>query len=206
MVNFLLREKGDKYKAIGFMFIVIGFLGISLPFIQFKFFSDAAFLDDAVAMQIETASGSADFPLSDERRTFDYPNHPDIPNRLTLESADVNMPVFLSEDSSTLLKGGWMVPISTPDQGGNTVIFGHRVRYLPPITNTFFHLDRAKVGDSVRFVWNGKEYNYRITSVRVVDPSDLSVIKQTDTPRLTLITCAPLFSTKYRLVVVGEPI
>lgn len=127
-------------------------------------------------------------------------------NRVVIPSIGVDMEIFEGPDEKTLDKGGiWRIPsTSTPDQGGNTVVSGHRWRYLPPSNSTLYLLDKVKDGEPVIVYWHGKEYDYRISGREVVDPSRVEILNNTATPRLTIFTCTPLYSTKQRLVLYGE--
>lgn len=126
-------------------------------------------------------------------------------DRIVIPKIGVNMPVLKGENEQTLLKGAWLAPWgSTPDQGGNTTIFGHRFLRLYPNPETFHALDRLAVGDAFDIRWANKTYRYTVVDTRVVPPEDVSVMNPTLKPSVTLITCTPVFTTKYRLVVRGE--
>ena len=128
-------------------------------------------------------------------------------NEIRIDGISVKMPIVEGTDDSVLYKGAWRSPWgSNPTSGGNTVIFGHRFLKLPPSQETFFRLNEVKVGDSIEIDWEGKTYTYRVTETKVVAPDDLSVLEQTAEPRITLITCTPVFSTKSRLIVIAVPI
>lgn len=125
--------------------------------------------------------------------------------RLIIEKIGVNIPIVEGKDENALWRGAWRSPwSSTPDQNGNTVIFGHRYRYLPPDPETFFSLDKVAVGDTFQIQWNGATRTYRVAETKIVPPEDISVLRQTSTPTVTLITCTPVFTTKERLIVRGE--
>ncbi len=115
----------------------------------------------------------------------------------------INMPIFQSENDKVLWKGGWLFG-STPDKGGNSVIFGHRFRYLPPNSNTFYNLDKVNIGDKFTVNWAGKKYIYTVREIKTVEPNDLSVIEPSVKSIVTLVTCTPLFTSNKRLVVIGE--
>lgn len=206
-------KKNLLVAKIGFIFITIGILGLFFPFLYGYILGDIVFLQEIANVQnMETISSQfvdADYFASPDISpilTPDY-NLSDVKNRLRIPKTKVDMPIFLSDDSDVLWKGGWLFPSnSRPNLGGNSVIFGHRFRYIPPISNTFYHLDKIDFGDEIIFSWEGKEYKYKVVEKRIIEPTDLSVIKPTEDNRLTLITCAPLFSTKQRLVVVGFPV
>lgn len=88
---------------------------------------------------------------------------------------------------------------STPDDGGNTVIVGHRFMY--DVRGTFYHLDKLEQGDEIFVHWNEKKYRYTVTDTFVVTPEQVEVEADTEDDRLTLYTCTPLWSAKNRLVV-----
>jgi len=127
------------------------------------------------------------------------------PPRLKIPVLGVDMPIVEGTSEQVLLKGAWRSPwSSTPDKGGNTVIFGHRWLHLPPHKETFYSLDKLAVGDTFQVLWNDEQMTYRVVASMVVAPTDLSVLKQTERSTITLITCTPLYSTKQRLVIRAE--
>lgn len=95
-----------------------------------------------------------------------------------------------------------------PGQLGNTVLAGHRTTYGAP----FGRFDEIVAGDEVVVTDETGSYTYRISGTEVVDPSDTTVIlpvprqpgAQPTQRLLTLITCTPKFSAKYRLIITGE--
>ena len=190
--------------------MLIGAGGFLFPFLPFWFSNDLNYLEyvaQATESPTLSATASSSFsvvPTPTPSASFN-PSYPAVRNRLVIGKIGVNMPLFVSNNGNTLLKGGWVFPnTSTPDVGGNTVIFGHRFRYLPPISNTFYKLDKIKIGDEFSITWKGTTYRYRVRETKIIEPTDLSVMKTSETPIVTLITCAPLFSTKQRLVVIAD--
>jgi len=126
-------------------------------------------------------------------------------NLLIIPKIGVKIPIIEGTTESVLNSGAWRLPeTSTPDQGGNTAIAGHRWKYRPPSEKTFYLLDKLEIGDTFKIIWDGKDYNYKIIGVSVVLPTDVWVLNPTQKSVVTLITCTPLFSTKNRLVVKGE--
>ena len=50
-------------------------------------------------------------------------------------------------------------------------------------------------------------YTYRVIKKEVVDPTNVAaLVVETDKPLLTLVTCTPLGTSKYRLLVTAEQI
>lgn len=206
-----MSARNYNFIKIGGLFLVIGATGLSLPFISFGLSDDYAILQ-TIAEEKNSQSFDDQFISENQGATVlpiptirPDPNLIHIPDRLLIPQIGISMPIFESDSANTLLKGGWIFPgTSAPDRGGNTVIFGHRFRYLPPISNTFYSLDKLNIGDTFTAVWKGKIYTYKVKEKKVIEPTDFSVLDQSKESEITLITCAPLFSTKQRLVVIAS--
>ena len=81
---------------------------------------------------------------------------------------------------------GRITTSALPGELGNLVITGHR--------DTFFrHIYELTPGDDIVVRRNGQVFHYRVTGKKVVDPSDVSVLKPTKDAQLTLITCYPTY-------------
>ena len=101
-----------------------------------------------------------------------------------------------------------------PGEIGNFVISGHSAGnvYEPSDYKFIFSgLTRMSQGDLVYMDYNGVRYTYRITSTREVLPTNVQALidianENPGKPMITLITCTPLGSSKYRLLVAGEQI
>jgi sortase A len=93
-----------------------------------------------------------------------------------------------------------------PGRGGNVAIAGHRTTHLAP----FWALNSLRRGDRIELRTPRGTSVYEVQWVRVVRPTDRSVLAPTRDPSLTLTTCEPRFSASHRLVVraveVPEPI
>ena len=85
-----------------------------------------------------------------------------------------------------MLGPGHIKETPAPGEAGNSVISAHR--------DTFFrHIYELNKGDVITVERNGASYNYEVTGKKVTNPNDVSVLKQTTDPRLTLITCYPTY-------------
>lgn len=119
---------------------------------------------------------------------------------LEIPSIDLNMPlVDGAKDEDIAISAGHMLNTAYPGQIGNSVIVGHRGYSHGRLFN---RLDELQKGHKI-IVNSGEDtFTYTVYKTKVVLPTDTSVINQTDqTEVLTLITCTPLFSSEYRLVV-----
>lgn len=84
-----------------------------------------------------------------------------------------------------------------PGQRGTVAIAGHRTTWLAPFRN----IDALHHGNHIILQMPYGTYTYVVDRSRVVDPSDVSVLRNTPHDRLVLSACTPLFSAAHRLVV-----
>lgn len=124
---------------------------------------------------------------------------------LYIPSANINGSVVDGRDSNEMNRGFWHFPLSgQPGKKGNTVIIAHRFLHLPPRTDTFFMLDKVRVGDKVIINQKDGVYRYTVTETKVVEKNNRDILSQTYDYRLTLITCHPLWTSDKRLVVIAK--
>jgi len=97
-----------------------------------------------------------------------------------------------------------------PGEIGNLVITGHSagdVYSSNPYKYIFSGLERLDDGDLIYVNYNSMRYTYRVIKKEVVEPSNVAaLVVNTDKPLLTLVTCTPLGTSRYRLLVTAEQI
>jgi LPXTG-site transpeptidase (sortase) family protein len=95
-------------------------------------------------------------------------------------------------------------PIGTPNNVG---LAGHS-ELRDGARGIFAYIQELNYGDPILIEMGNARYEYRVSSLRHVDPADLSVLRQTDREILTLITCDDydflLNLYKTRVVVTAE--
>lgn len=69
-------------------------------------------------------------------------------------------------------------------QPGNVVLAGHRDTVFRP-------LEGIRVGDVIEVTGRAAVTRYAVTSTKIVEPTDISVLDASETNTLTLITCFP---------------
>ena len=122
-------------------------------------------------------------------------------NRIVISRIKVNALIVEGKNEKALDKGMWRIPFSsTPDQGGNTVITGHRFLYTSG-PNTLFYLNNVRIKDDKVIYWKGKKYTYKVYSIKEYSPDHYEIEFNTKEPILTLYTCTPLWTSLRRLVV-----
>lgn len=138
--------------------------------------------------------------------------------KLIIPKLNVDVPVHfglpLSEVMSAMNSGVAHYQIAGasayPGEIGNTVITGHSagdVYSSNQYKYIFSGLERLEDGDLIYVNYKSVRYTYRVTKKEVVEPSNVAaLIVQTDRPLLTLVTCTPLGTSRYRLLVTAEQI
>ena len=138
--------------------------------------------------------------------------------RLIIPKINVDAPVAFgipnSEVSAAMSRGvaHFSIPGANalPGQIGNLAISGHSagdVYNSNPYKFIFSGLERLEVGDLIYVNYESTRYTYQMVRREVVSPNNVAaLVYETDKPMLTLITCTPLGSTRYRLLITAEQI
>ncbi|MBT8132294.1 MAG: class GN sortase [Gammaproteobacteria bacterium] len=106
--------------------------------------------------------------------------------RLLAKGGDIELIVLSGGTGRTLAFGPGHLSISAlPGQVGNSIIAGHRDTH-------FQFLQHLKHGESLQLEMpDGRNHLYRVVGIDVVDSRRGSLILDTDTPTLSLVTCYP---------------
>ena len=220
-------------RWVGFLLIGVGLIVFSFPFwpiIRYKLTGPISTPEEPVfpyESNLIAEDGTIAIPITDGplqiltnvKQALNVPVQPPkrakvkvlkrtrpADNRLVIPKIGVNLPIVEGTVSENALwKGAWRIADSSnPKEGGNTVLSAHRFRYRPPSNLTLYLLDQVKAGDTMIVYWEGKEYDYRVATTKIVARDNTDIAEPTSTAQLTVFTCHPIFSTKERLVVVGE--
>jgi sortase A len=104
---------------------------------------------------------------------------------LRIPKIHLEVPVFNGTDDLTLNRGvGRIAGTARVGAGGNLGIAGHRDGF-------FRGLKEVAKGDVIEFVRPGQIDVYIIGGIQITKPEDVSVLKPTPAPSLTLVTCFP---------------
>ena len=138
--------------------------------------------------------------------------------RLIIPKLNVDVPVSfgipLSQVNQAMVDGVAHYRIAGasafPGQIGNLVITGHSagdVYSSNPYKYIFSGLERLDDGDLIYVNYQSARYTYKVFRKEVVEPSDVAaLVIDTEKPILTLVTCTPLGTSRYRLLVFAEQI
>jgi sortase A len=104
---------------------------------------------------------------------------------LSIPRVQLSAMVLHGSDARTLARGpGHLEHTAVPGEAGNVVIAGHRDSFFRPLRH-------IRDGDDIYLETRIGHFHYRVTSLRVVGPREVSVIAPTTEDVLTLITCYP---------------
>jgi sortase A len=125
----------------------------------------------------------------------------EVLTKLSIPRIGVNAVVLEGTSAHSLLLGpAHMTGSAAPGGIGNAVIAGHR--------DTFFrHVHSLHNGDDIYVLRSGRKFHYVVVRRKIVQPTDLSVLRTTKDSELTLITCYPTYvigPAPERLIVVAK--
>lgn len=129
--------------------------------------------------------------------------------RIKIPAIGADYVVVQGTSESALEKGPGRYPGQPlPGQSGTVAIAGHRTTYLAP----FRKVDELRRGDRVVLEMPYGEFTYRVLEQRIVEPTDLGVLRTVHGPggriqdRLVLTACHPLYSAAQRIVIFAEQV
>ena len=147
-----------------------------------------------------------DYSLWSDKRVNDYHasnlQREDAPLAvLSISKLDLKVPVYNSTDEINLNRGAGRIKgtakIGSP---GNLGIAAHR--------DGFFRvLKDIELGDSIEMLTHQGKTEFVVSSITIVDPTDVSVLAATEDSTITLVTCYPFYFVGHapkRYIVKGE--
>ena len=125
----------------------------------------------------------------------DYGLPDEIFGVLGIPAIDLEMPIYLGATEQHMANGAAHLSQTSLPIGGmdtNCVIAGHR-GYSG--ASYFRYLDKLHVGDTVSVTNLWETLTYRVSEIRIIDPSDVEeILIQPGRELLTLLTCHPYAS------------
>ena len=107
------------------------------------------------------------------------------------------------------------VSSAMPGEIGNFAVSGHSAGNIYDTRSRykfiFSGLTRMEAGDMIYVDYNGSRYSYRVQGAVEVEPTNVQELANISRnnpgkPMITLITCTPLGTSRYRLLVYGEQV
>ncbi|OQA02787.1 MAG: Sortase family protein [bacterium ADurb.Bin400] len=145
------------------------------------------------------------------------PNIPHLENsHLRIPSINVTAPITWEiENQPGIVKSNLQNGLihikgtALPGSNGNVFVTGHSSD-LPwakgNYKTVFALLGHVVIGDVVHINYQDKDYLYKVSEIKTVQPTDVSVMQSTENPSLSLMTCTPVGTTLRRLVVISKQV
>ena len=122
----------------------------------------------------------------------------DAAGRIRIPKIDANFVVVEGTGDASLRKGPALYDDSPfPGAPGTVAIAGHRTTYLAP----FRRINKLRKGDDIVVEMPYGIFTYEVERSRIVEPTEVSVVKRVSYDRLVLSACHPLYSAAKRIVV-----
>lgn len=190
------RGKSRRKSRVGVLIgipLLLFICGITLVSIgvynyaKYAFYLSRIFLHEDVQFQasnIKINSSEKTNSASNENK-LTFPTLGQEYGELIIESASIKYPVYFGDREEELLKGiGHYNGSRFPGENGNVVLAGHR-------NSVFKNLKKAVKGDTIVFNATYGKYVYKIVDIKIVKGNDKSIVKPSDTEKLTIYTCYP---------------
>ena len=138
------------------------------------------------------AGSGVNFSLWDPKRVQEYLSSVNLTASrplavLRIPKIDLEVPVYNDTDDLTLNRGvGRIIGTAQVGGRGNLGIAGHRDGF-------FRGLKDLAVGDEIYIDRTGQTDIYAVANIEIVSPTDVSVLKATQLPSITLVTCYPFY-------------
>jgi sortase A len=121
--------------------------------------------------------------------------------RIKIPAIDLDIVMVQGTDTGSLQRGPGHYPDKPLPGGKGTVgIAGHRTTYLAP----FRHIDQLQKGDEIDIEMPYGNFRYSVERARVVDDSDVDIVRKVGYERVVLTACHPLYSAAKRYAVFGR--
>lgn len=199
---------GSRVKVSFKRHIMPPLAGLLVAALVFGFFN-SSLLSSRIAYYIESRHAQT---ATEDAKLASAPVDKNAPPSVIINKINVDAPVIY--DQSTVNENNFLAALQNgtvhypntafPGQQGNVVIFGHSSgQWWAPGNYKFVFtlLDKLQIQDMIYLNYKGTLYSYRVYDIKVVEPTDLSVLNQGDNNILTLLTCTPVGTSSKRLAI-----
>ena len=160
---------------------------------------------NAPASEIEAIDPTITQTVSAEPRLIIPKLNIDVPVRYGVQLSDV-MSAMNNGVAHYRIAGA----SAYPGEVGNFVITGHSAGDIyssNPYKYIFSGLERLDNNDLIYVNYQSKRYIYSVAKKEVIEPTNVAALTvATDKPILTLVTCTPVGTSRYRLLVTANQI
>lgn len=204
-----VRRAHNLRRLLPVLGVVLVFLvGLFLQYNRLIFAPIMAYVSpdtDSVATSLTAVDPTITQAVSPEPRLIIPKLNIDVPVEYNVPLADIDAAMNRGVAQFAIPGANAM-----PGQIGNLVLSGHSAGDIYSNNQykfIFSGLERLENGDLIYINYDSVRYTYQMVRRETVEPTDVaSLIYETDKPMLTLITCTPLGTSRYRLLITAEQI
>src|SRR5690606_36195062 len=115
-------------------------------------------------------------------------SQPGVPvGALLIPSIALEVPIYSAASELNLNRGAAHIEGTSPlGADGNAGIAAHRDGFFRGLES--LHLDAEIIVEV-----DARKVRYRVTDIRIVEPTEVHVLAPTETPSVTLVTCYPFY-------------
>lgn len=201
------KNRHGWLQGVVSLLVVVGLLLICAPFIKESLIGLQLSQKKIITLQKTPET----MPIEE---TIQPPSLAAVTKNLEIESVsgygfvqipalDFQQPLFIGITNQNLLSDGAVMYPERSLETDNFVVFGH---HLGIQSLLFGKLLSAELGMQISLLYLEEKVNYSIVDIKIVEETDLSVLTNTSTPQLTMITCPSASRTTERLVVTAIPL
>ena len=107
--------------------------------------------------------------------------------RIEINTIGLAAMILEGTDARTLRRAVGHIPgTPLPGQPGNVAITGHRDTFFRPLRN-------IREDDEIKLTTLSGSFQYRVDSIKVVEPENMQVLASSEDAILTLVTCYPFY-------------
>ncbi|MGX8832826.1 class C sortase [Amedibacillus sp. YH-ame6] len=147
-------------------------------------------------------------PFSYEMSDFDLKSmglYDEVLGYLICDSIDLKLPIYLGASKSNMSKGAALMSKTSIPIGGkntNAVFASHRDMTTVTLFNNLTQLNK---NDIIKIKILNETLKYHVVGTEIVEPTDISkILIQNDKDMITLVTCHPFGTSKFRYIVYCE--
>jgi sortase A len=184
-----VRRGNHFLRCLAYLFVIAG--GAALGWCAATI-ADGQIAQWVARQQLERTMAEPDASVNQpylpyRKRSLVIPENGTPLAELSIPRIGLSVVVLQGSDEHTLRLGvGHIEGTPLPGEPGNVGIAGHRDSFFRPLRN-------VQIGDDIMLETPAGNVHYRVSSYRIVSPSEVSVIHPTSDPALTLVTCYPFY-------------
>lgn len=207
-----------KLFSLGFLATgIFLLLQIILPVVSFKLFEASQKMGSSLLVSPQTPKNGKVLGVSiktDEKFSY-FVSNSKRESKPKFNEFTVSIPKLKIDHAKVLVDSndfsrtlGHLPGSALPGEKGNVFISGHSAlsQFLSIQNAVFAQLPDIKKGMMILVEAGGAKFNYRVVDIKIVDPTDMSVIAPPDDQGryISLMTCVPPGINLKRLIVIGE--